>query len=106
MKAKNRKPGIIGMGFYFPSKTVKTKVIADEINLSAKLYQYIGIDKIYYPDDDDQPTKMAYLASENALTDAEILMLTVVPYKVVTICITAVLWIYLLKGKNEENECR
>lgn len=72
MESRNRKPGIIGMGFYFPSKTVKTKAIADDINLSEKLYQYIGINKIYYPDKDDQPTKMAYLASKNALIDAGI----------------------------------
>ena len=35
---------------------------------------------------------------------AEILMLTVVPYKIVTLCVASLLWSYLLEGRKDNVE--
>lgn len=72
MKVRKAKPGIAGMGFYFPAKVLETKEIAHKMKMSNKLYEYIGVNKIFCPEEDDQPTKMAYIASERALADANI----------------------------------
>lgn len=72
MISEDIKVGIAGMGFYFPKTLVNTKELADENNLPEKVYNYIGVEKIYKPSEDDQPTKMAYESAVKSLKDARI----------------------------------
>lgn len=66
----NIKVGIAGMGFYFPKTKVCTKDIADEMEMSEKTYNHIGVNSIYVPTDDEQSSYMALEAAKDALDKA------------------------------------
>lgn len=72
MNLMKAKIGIVGMGFYFPGTIIDTKELADEMNLDEKVYENIGVKKIFKPSKADRPTQMAYKSSLKALKDAKI----------------------------------
>ena len=64
--------GIAGMGFYYPKKTINTRAIADEMNMSETTYKHIGVNQIFVPDEEEQSSYMALEACKNALVDVGI----------------------------------
>lgn len=72
MNNDNVKVGIAGMGFYFPKTKVYTKTIADDLEMSQKTYNHIGVNSIYVPTDEEQSTYMALEAAKDALDNARI----------------------------------
>ena len=72
MNPEEVKVGIAGLGFYYPETQVDTKTIADELNMTEKAYNHIGIKHIYIPTEKEQSTFMAYEAAKNAIEDAGI----------------------------------
>ncbi|HHU53507.1 MAG TPA: hypothetical protein GXZ43_05450 [Clostridiaceae bacterium] len=63
--------GIAGIGLYFPEKTVDTRVEAKIHKLPENVYKNIGIDRIYVPNQKEQPSYMAYHSSKEALLDSD-----------------------------------
>ena len=64
--------GIAGMGFYYPKKTINTRAIADEMDMSEITYKHIGVNQIFVPDEEEQSSYMALEACKNALVDVGI----------------------------------
>lgn len=64
--------GVAGMGFYFPQNQVDTKAEAERAQLPDKVYDGIGVDRIYKPSETDHPSQMAFEASVKALHEAGI----------------------------------